>query len=327
MMRRHLLGSGLLLSGALAAVPLATMSGRAQSSRSGPDFVGINGWINSEPTALASLRGNVVLVNFWTYSCINSRRPMVYLKRWHDEYGPQGLRVIGIHTPEFRFEHDRSNVEIYTRQEGLRFPVGLDNAYATWNAFNNQAWPAFYLIDRSGRIVLVREGEDHAHEMERAIRKTLGLAVSEPVGRPEDDPDLSRIGTPETYFGAQHPTPQDARQKPRLGNATYTFPGESGPRPNEYVLDGSWLRQDERLVLTSPRGAFRFRYSAARLYMVAGSAHATTLRIRVDGTERPPVEIGWPTLYTIVDGNTYGEHLLELEGGTPGLTFYSATFG
>jgi thiol-disulfide isomerase/thioredoxin len=327
MMRRQLLGSGILLSGALAAAPLATMSRRAQSSQAKPDFSGIDGWINGEPMSLASLRGSVVLVNFWTYSCINSRRPMVYLKRWHDAYGPQGLRVVGIHTPEFRFEHDRSNVETYIRQEGLRFPVGLDNAYATWNAFNNEAWPAFYLIDRSGRVVLIREGEDHAHEMERAIRRTLGLAVVEPVGQPEDDPDLSRVGTPETYFGAQHPTPQDIRQSPRLGTATYAFPGESGPKPNEYLLDGSWARQDERLSLASTHGALRFRYSAAKLYMVAGSAHPATLRVRVDGTERPPVEIGWPTLYTIVNGNTYDEHLLELETDTPGLTFYSATFG
>jgi thiol-disulfide isomerase/thioredoxin len=327
MMRRQLLGSGLLLSGALAAAPLATMSKHAQSSQARPDFIGIGGWINSEPISLASLQGSMVLVNFWTYSCINSRRPMVYLKRWYDEYGPQGLRVIGIHTPEFRFEHDRSNVETYIRQEGPRFPVGLDNAYATWGAFENAAWPAFYLFDRSGRIVLVREGEDHAHEMEHAIRVALDLAVSEPVGQPGDDPDLSRIGTPETYFGAQHPTPQDSRQSPRLGTATYAFSQASGPKPNEYSLDGAWSRQDERLILASARGAVRFRFSAARLFMVAGSARTATLRVRVDGIARPPVDIAWPTLYTIVDGDAYGEHLLELETDTPGLTLYSATFG
>lgn len=327
MMRRQLIGSCLLLPGALAGVPLATLSSRAQSSETRPDFIGIDGWINSGPMSLASLRGSVVLVNFWTYSCINSRRPMVYLKRWHDEYGPQGLRVIGIHTPEFRFEHDRSNVGTYIRQAGLRFPVGLDSTYATWNAFDNEAWPGFYLLDRSGRVVLVREGEDHAHELERAIREALGLAVSEPIGQPGDDPDLSRIGTPETYFGARHPTPQDIRQSPRLGAATYAFARPSGPEPNEYILDGTWSRQDERLILSSARGAVRFRYSAAKLYMVAGSGHAATLRVRIDGTEKPPVEIGWPTLYTIVDGNTYGEHLLELEADTPGLTLYSTTFG
>lgn len=326
MMRRRVLGSGLLLSGALAAAPLVMMSRRAQCSQATPDFVGIDGWINSEPISLASLQDSVVLVNFWTYSCINSRRPMMYLKRWHAEYGSRGLRVIGIHTPEFRFEHDRSNVESYIRQEGLRFPVGLDNSYATWNAFRNEAWPGFYLIDRSGHIVLVREGEDHANEMERAIRASLGLAVSEPIGQPGDDPDLSRIGTPETYFGAQHPTPQDIRQSPRLGTATYAFPA-SVPKPNEYILDGSWARQDERLTLASARGALRFRFSAAKLHMVAGSARAAPLSVRVDGLERPPVEIGWPTLYTFVDGDAYGEHLLELEAATPGLTLYSATFG
>lgn len=327
MMRRQFLGSGLLLSGALAAAPLATISTHARSTQAMPDFIGIDGWINSEPVTLGSLRGSVVLVNFWTYSCINSRRPMVYLKRWHDTYGPQGLRVIGIHTPEFRFEHDRANVEMYIGQDGPGFPVGLDNGYSTWDAFGNAAWPGFYLVDRTGRIVLVREGEDHAHEIERAIRGTLGLALSEPLGAPGDDPDLSRIGTPETYFGTHHPTPQDIRQSPRLGTATYTFAEAGEAKPHEYLLEGTWSRQDERLILSSARGALRFRYSAAKLYMVAGSARATALRVRVDGIARPPVEIGWPTLYTIVDGSDYGEHLLELESDTPGLTLYSTTFG
>jgi hypothetical protein len=178
-----------------------------------------------------------------------------------------------------------------------------------------------------GHTVFVREGEDHAHEIERAIRGALGLAVSEPIGQPGDDPDLSLIGTPETYFGAQHPTPQDIRQSPGLGTATYAFAGPNGPKPNEYQLDGSWSRLGEQLTLASTRGGLRFRFSAAKLYIVAGSAHAAPLSVRVDGIESPPVAVGWPTLYTIVDGEAYGEHLLELEANTPGLTLYSATFG
>ena len=327
MLRRKLLGSSLLLSGALAAGSLAVMSGLARSGQAEPEFTGLDGWINSEPISLAQSRGSVRLVNFWTYSCINSRRPMVYLKRWHTEYGPLGLRVIGIHTPEFRFEHVRSNVESYIRQEGIQFPVGLDNGYETWNAFQNEAWPAFYLVDRVGRVVLSWEGEDHAHEMERAIRGALGLKGAESVGHPGDDPDLSRIGTQETYFGAEHPTPQDIRQSPRLGTAKYSFPQESGPALNQYQLDGTWTREDQRLVLVSARGGLRFRYSAAKLYMVAAAPSTAPIRVRVDGEEQPQARIGWPTLYTVVDGDTYGERLLELEADTPGLTFYSSTFG
>jgi thiol-disulfide isomerase/thioredoxin len=327
MLRRKLLGSGLLLSAALAAGPLAMMSGLARSMDAEPEFTGLDGWINSAPISLAQSRGSVRLVNFWTYSCINSRRPMTYLKRWHTEYGPAGLQVIGIHTPEFAFEHERSNVEKYVQQEGILFPVGLDNSYATWNAFQNEAWPAFYLVDRQGRVVQSWEGEDHAHESERAIRGALSLKPVEPAAHPGDDPDLSRIGTPETYFGAEHPTPQDIRQSPRLGTAKYRFIEEGGPALNEYLLDGTWTREDQRLVLASPRGSLRFRFSAAKLYMVASAPGTAPIRVRVDGEERPQPKIGWPTLYTVVDGDTYGEHLLELEAETPGLTLFSATFG
>ena len=328
MLRRRLLGSSLLLSGALVtAGSLAVTSGFARPGRAEPEFAGIDGWINSGPISMAQSRGSVRLVNFWTYSCINSRRPMMYLKRWHTEYGPLGLRVIGIHTPEFAFEHERSNVEMYVRQEGILFPVGLDNDYETWNAFQNEAWPGFYLVDRDGRVVLGREGEGYADEMEGAIRDALGLKGTESRGHPGDDPDLSGVGTPETYFGAQHPTPQDIRQSPRVGTAEYSFAQASGPALNRYLLDGTWTREDERLVLGSARGGLRFRFSAAKLYMVAAAPRTAAIRVRVDGEARPQAEIGWPTLYTLVDGNTYGEHLLELQADTPGLTLYSSTFG
>lgn len=170
MMRRRLVRSGLILPGALAAGTLGTLPGRAQSMSAGPKFTGIDSWINSAPVSIEQLQGTVVLVNFWTYSCINSRRPLVYLKRWNAEYASAGLRIVGIHTPEFAFEHNLSNVDVYVRKEGLRYPVGLDNSYATWNAFGNDAWPGFYMMDRAGRIVLSREGEGYGYEMERAIR-------------------------------------------------------------------------------------------------------------------------------------------------------------
>jgi thiol-disulfide isomerase/thioredoxin len=327
MLRRQLLKSGLLLSGALAAGSLSVISSFARWGDGEPEFVDIGAWINTKPVSMGQLRGTLALVNFWTYSCINSRRPMIYLKRWHTEYGPLGLRVIGIHTPEFRFEHDQSNVEAYVRQEAILYPVGLDNGYRTWNAFQNDAWPAFYLVDRSGRVILAREGEGYGHEMEQVIRNALGLVDDGSKGHPGDDPDLSRIQTPETYFGAQHPTPQDIRQSPRLGTSEYTFAQASDPALNQYLLDGTWSREDERLVLVSARGGLRFRFSAARLYMVAGAPNTAAMHVRVDGEQKPPVEIGWPTLYTVVDGDTYGEHLLEVVADTPGLTLFSATFG
>jgi thiol-disulfide isomerase/thioredoxin len=327
MMRRQLVRSGLLLPGALTTGTLSLIRGRAQPVPAGPKFIGIDGWINSAPISVEQFQGTVVLVNFWTYSCINSRRPMVYLKRWNAQYASAGLRIVGIHTPEFAFEHDLPNVDAYVRQEEIRFPVGLDNNYATWNAFGNDAWPGFYMMDRAGDIVLSREGEGYGHEMENAIRDALGLPASEVTDNSEDDPDLSKIASPEMYFGAQHPTPQDLRQSPRLGTASYSFAHADDPALNVYTLDGTWSREDERLVLISSQGGLHFRFSSAKLYMVASAPRTGTIRVQVDGHELPPVAISWPTLYTIVDGSSYGEHMLKLEVDTPGLTLFSTTFG
>ena len=237
----------------------------------------------------------MVLVDFWTYSCINCRRTVPYLNRWQAEYGAKGLQVIGIHTPEFGFEHMRRNVMDSVTEFGIRFPVGQDNEFRTWRAWNNRAWPAFYLLDREGRVVLVREGEGHAHEMEGAIRALLGLTASGAAPTPGDDPDLSQIGTAEIYFGAIHPTPQDRTQHPKQGAAAYVFPAR-GPALGEYQLDGTWLREGEALVLRSARGGVRVRFCAAKLHLVAAAPQAGTLRVTVDGTAALPVEVGPPTL-------------------------------
>jgi hypothetical protein len=325
--RRHFLKLSLAAPGALAAGTMAVTSALAALQPRAPNFVGIDGWINSGPISLADPPSPATLVCFWTYSCINSRRPMRYLKRWREQYGPQGLRVIGIHTPEFQFEHERANVETYVREEGILFPVGLDNEYRTWDAFGNDAWPAFYLISRDARVALVRAGEGYAHEIEGAIRNALGLAPTGWAIDPGDDPDLSRIGSPEAYFGAEHPTPQDPRQSPRIGTAEYSFAQGAGPALDRYLLDGSWAREGQRLTLVSPKGGLRYRFSAAKMHLVASAAPHATIRIRVDGKESQPMEVDWPTLYTVVDGSSYREQLLEVTVDTPGLVLFSATFG
>jgi thiol-disulfide isomerase/thioredoxin len=328
MTRRGLLNSGLLLTGAATVGTLAAATGFSQAGSAKPAFTNPGGWINSAaPITLAALRGKVVLVNFWTYSCINSRRPMVYLKRWHTEYGPLGLQVIGVHTPEFRFEHTRANVETYVRAEGIAFPVCQDNDYRIWESFDNNAWPAFYLMDREGRIVLTRLGEDHAGEIERAIRNLLSLPVTGSVGRSGDDPDLSAIRSPELYFGSGHPTPQDATQSPGPGEARYSFDEAAKPGFNRYLLEGVWSREEQPLVQRSAQGRLVMSFSAADLYVVAGAPRTATLRVRLDGGPPSTVEIGWPSLYTLVKGAPYREHLVELESDTPGLALYSATFG
>src|SRR4051794_41163479 len=224
--------------------PVALSAGlapaRSASARAAPDFVGNDAWLNTaSPLTIAGLRGKVVLVEFCTYTCINWRRTLPYVNRWAAEYAPQGLQVIGIHTPEFAFERIRPNVETVLRQLGVTYPIAQDNEFRTWRAWGNRAWPSFYLLDRSGQVRLVREGEGHSQEIEAAIRDLLGLPRSREHGA--EDADLSRIGTPEMYFGSTHPTPQDRAQSPRTGEAAYTA-SPSGPLLNEYELAGRWAR-------------------------------------------------------------------------------------
>ena len=317
----HVLGPVALTGGLLAAE-------RASARTEAPDFVGIDGWLNTDaPLTMAGLRGKVALVEFGTYTCINWRRTLPYVNRWHADYGAQGLQVICIHTPEFGFERNRPNVAIAIRELGVTYPIAQDNEFRTWRAWNNQAWPSFYLVDGTGQVRLVREGEGNSQEIEGAIRSLLGLARAGSSDHPADDADLSRVGTPEIYFGSAHPTPQDRAQSPRQGEAAYAFAGRRGPKLNEYQLDGRWMREEEALVLRSSRGTVRVRFSAAKLHLIAGASPPVPVRVSIDGGGERTIEVGMTTLYTLLDGDGYGEHRLELECAAPGLSLFSATFG
>lgn len=173
----------------------------------------------------------------------------------------------------------------------------------------------------------MREGEGHAREMEGAIRGLLGLAGASGSDGSSDDPDLSLIRTPEVYFGSLHSTPQDRAQSPRRGEAAYAYAQAPSPRLNQYVLDGTWAREEEALVLRSPHGGVRLRFSAAKLHLVAAAPQAAALRVSVDGGARRTIEVERPTLYTLLDGEAYCEHVVEFEAETPGLSLFSATFG
>ena len=162
-------------------------------------------------------------------------------------------------------------------------PSPRTTSIQTWRAWDNRAWPSFYLLDRDGQVRLVREGEGYAQEIEGAIRSLLGLARAGSREHPADDADLSRVGTPEIYFGSAHPTPQDRAQSPRQGEAAYAFAQPGGPKLNEYQLDGSWARGEEALVLRSSRGRVRVRFSAAKLHLVAGASQPAPVRVSVDG--------------------------------------------
>ena len=183
------------LAGGLLAV------NRASARSATREFVGIDGWLNTDgPLTMAGLRGKVVLVEFCTYTCINWRRTLPYVHRWHSEYGPQGLQIIGVHTPEFGFERDRPNVESAIRELDVRYPIAQDNEFQTWDAWDNRAWPSFYVLDRDGQVRLVREGEGYAQEIEAAIRSLLGLARAGSREHPADDADLSRVAHTRDLF-------------------------------------------------------------------------------------------------------------------------------
>ena len=212
-----------------------------QDSRPVPEFSGISAWLNSPPLTTEGLRGKVVLVQFWTYSCINCLRTLPYVTKWHEQYKDKGLVVVGVHTPEFAFEKERANVETAIKRLGIHYPVAQDNQYRTWRAFGNQYWPAAYLIDRSGTIVATQFGEGGYQQMENAIARLVGDRA--PVA-PTRDPDLSAVATPEMYLGSEKNDgaiveTQDAGR----GERTYALP-DNVP-PNRFALSGA-LERDGR---------------------------------------------------------------------------------
>ena len=165
----------LLAATALVAAPVAIQSAAAATADYGkaPEFTGIGKWLNSEPLTVAGLRGKVVLVDFWTYSCINCINTLPHVRQWYDKYRDKGLVVVGVHTPEFAFEKSTGNVQAALKRFDIRYPVAQDNAYATWNAWRNQYWPALYLVDANGNVVYKHFGEGQYAETEAAIQKAL----------------------------------------------------------------------------------------------------------------------------------------------------------
>jgi len=294
----------------------------AASERLAPEWQVSNDWINSNPLRLSDLRGKVVLIDFWTYSCINCLRTIPYLNKWYSQYEDRGLVIVGIHTPEFGFEGNRVNVDDAVKRFGITFPVAQDNNFATWKRYENFAWPGFYLIDQQGRIVFTRYGEGEYDRTENRIRQLLGIDGE--VAQ-EDGADLSRVRTPEMYFGTEHESHQSVRQKPGAGPKTYEIPRALGNI--EFALSGTWARTAECASLVSDNGAIALRFNAAKVHLVAGSAAPTELIVRVDGGTPRRVPVERPQLYTLYDGTDYGEHTLEIEVPMRGFDAYSFTFG
>ena len=158
-----------------ASTPASTPASASDAPRAAPEFSGIDHWLNSAPLTMAQLRGKAVLVDFWTYGCINCRHTLPWVKAWHAKYKDQGLVVVGVHTPEFSVEGNLDNLKAEVKRNGIAYPVAQDNRYATWQAWGNQFWPAFYLVDRKGQVVYTHVGEGNYEQTDAAIRKALGL--------------------------------------------------------------------------------------------------------------------------------------------------------
>jgi cytochrome c biogenesis protein CcdA/thiol-disulfide isomerase/thioredoxin len=276
-------------------------------------------WINSRPLTLSELRGKVVLIDFWTYSCINCLRTLPHLKAWYATYHKDGLVIIGVHTPEFAFEHVASNVRSAVKRLGITYPVVQDNRYKTWDAYANQFWPAEYLIDKTGRIRHTNAGEGEYGKTESLIRQLLGAKGAK--ARQVADATPTGLLTPETYLGY-------SRLQNYVGTAVspgvvanYRLP-VSVPQ-NTFAYGGEWRVGGEEVV--AGKGAtLRLHFNAKNVYVVLGG-HGTVQAL-IDGKQARTLHVNAQRLYTVRASNETADATLELRF-TPGIEGYSFTFG
>jgi cytochrome c biogenesis protein CcdA/thiol-disulfide isomerase/thioredoxin len=288
-----------------------------------PDFQKVTQWLNSPPLTLAALRGKVVLIDFWTYSCVNCIRTLPYVKRWYETYKDAGLVVVGIHTPEFAFEHVPGNVEKAVSSFGIDYPVALDNDYGTWSAWGNRYWPAEYYIDREGHVRYAHFGEGDYAGTEKVIRTLLAEKnLPEPVSGSISDKTPQGVLTPETYLGTDRLSSLVGSPVVEGREATYTIP-HVVPL-NAVAYGGRWTVGRERIV--AGEGArLRLSYHARDVYLVLGGQG--TVQVAVDGKSSKTVRVTGDRLYTLVSGSTAAsDHTLELSF-SPGVEAYAFTFG
>lgn len=252
-----------------------------------PKFTDLDGWINSKPLQLQdeSLKGKVILIDFWTYSCINCIRNNPYLEKWYQTYKDDGLVVIGMHAPEFAFEKIPANVQKAVKDQKISYPVALDNNFSTWNAYNNRSWPASYLINGDGQVVRIHEGEGEYAEEEQAIRQLLtenGANVKAAMATNGTmAPPVTAGQTPETYLGTQRAS--NYVGTPALAAApTSTFTPADTLNANQWTLGGTWETQGQKIIARG-NSTFKFKVSAKDVYVVGGSSPAKQVTVTLDG--------------------------------------------
>lgn len=287
-----------------------------------PEFAAGNHWLNSEALTIKQLKGKVVLVDFWTYSCINCLRTLPYVTKWYDKYKDSGLVIIGIHTPEFPFEKETDNVQTAVSRLGISYPVVQDNNYAIWKSYKNEYWPAEYLIDQNGNIVYENSGEGEYDHTENAIRELLGL--NNPV-KPENGQSLGGIHSPEMYFNLKRLKYLTPGQSASEQLAAFTF-GQNLAL-NNFSLEGLWKFNNENAALVKGAGKIRLHFSSGKVFMVAAAKKLITLKIFVDGKAQPDVAVQMSQLYTLFDSNNYKEHMIEIDIPAADFQAFTFTFG
>jgi thiol-disulfide isomerase/thioredoxin len=315
-----------------------------------PGFEGATGWLNSPPLTAADLRGKVVLVDFWTYTCINWLRTLAYVRAWSEKYEGRGLVVVGVHTPEFPFERDADNVREAAKEMRVEYPIALDSDYAVWRAFGNRYWPAVYIADAEGRIRHHQFGEGHYDECERVIQQLLREAGVEGVGDElvsvaptgfEAQADWTNLGSPETYLGYEQAqnfaSPGGAAfDEPR----TYVMPDSL--MLNRWALFGDWTIERGASALNRADGGIAFRYHARDVHLVMRQRErgaGVPFRVLLDG--EPPGDahgldvdeqgegtVVQPRLYQLIRRQgPVTDRTFEITFLAPGVEAYVFTFG
>ena len=286
-------------------------------------------WINSPPLTLEGLKGKVVLVDFWTYSCINCVRTLPYLRSWNDKFAQQGLVILGVHSPEFAFEKDLGNLKSAMKDLGVTWPVVQDNDFGIWNAFKNRYWPAHYLFDKTGVMVQSHFGEGGYAETEALIKQLL---EDNSTAKPLREPELTQGRTAETYLG-------------RARSDKFLFQGSEPKGPGQYLppqdlplgswsLSGSWNREEEKII-SEGEGVLRIHFFARNVYLVAGPAGKESVKasVTVDGKPAGTSDvqngewvISLPRMYHLFQSEDPREGILEIKVA-PGTAFFAFTFG
>ena len=307
--------------GKAALAPVTkTATGNLPDYGVAPPIVAGGSWIGSPPLTLASLRGKVVLIDFWTYSCINCLRTLPHLKAWYAAYHKDGLVIIGVHTPEFAFEHVTSNVRAAVKRLGIPYPVVQDNRYRTWDNYANEYWPAEYLIDKTGHVRHTNFGEGDYAGTEQLIRRLLG--ASGPDARQVADATPTELLTPETYLGYTRIADYVGSRLVPDKAADYTYPVKPLAQ-NLLAYGGRWQVDADHIEALSG-ASLRLHFHAENVYIVLGG-HGL-VRALVDGKPTRALTVDAYRLYTVRASHTVADATLELRF-TPGVRAYSFTFG